>query len=319
MPFLPSAARLRRVLSLAALLSWGCAGHAPPPTAAAAEAQPNAASSTPAPAAPPGLFLYAAERDGATTLLLGTIHLGFGFEQVLTREAKQRFQAARLVIAEMDPDAAAAQQVMDAGMLPRGESVRGLVGDALYAALVQRLGPRMPEPVLASMKPWLIGVVIAMDELTQALDKRGPEAQTHRMDEEMLAAAKQRGLARAYLETAEEQLRFLESVPVSEQRDELAHMLTEEAHAQTEAMVDAYARGDEAALTAACFSPEHMARAPRFFEQMLYARNARWLPVVLAEHARGGSFVGVGVAHLLGPQGLLASLSAQGFAVHRVY
>ncbi|MFM2416509.1 MAG: hypothetical protein RL385_1232, partial [Pseudomonadota bacterium] len=72
---------------------------APPP----AESVAPVAEAPELTAAPPGLFLYAAERDGITTHLLGTIHLGFGFSQVLTAEARTRFEAARLVMAEMDP------------------------------------------------------------------------------------------------------------------------------------------------------------------------------------------------------------------------
>jgi uncharacterized protein YbaP (TraB family) len=287
---------------------------APPP----AESVAPVAEAPELTAAPPGLFLYAAERDGITTHLLGTIHLGFGFSQVLTAEARTRFEAARLVMAEMDPGTEMSGRVMEAGMLPRGDSARPLLGEPLYSAIVARLAPKMPEQVVATMKPWLIGLVIAMEELGEALQKRGADAQTHRMDEEMLEAARAAGKPLAFFETAGEQLGFLEAVPVAEQREELSHMLTAAARSQTEAMVNAYAAGDEAGLTAACFTPEHMQRAPAFFEEMLYARNARWLPVVLREHAAGGSFVGVGVAHLLGERGLVAELRAQGFSVRRI-
>jgi uncharacterized protein YbaP (TraB family) len=313
----------RRLLGTVLTLAFLFGSCARPPLAVPTPPSP-AESPTPAVQAPepagdtPGLFLYAAERDGNTTHLLGTIHLGFGFAQVLTPEGRSRFQAARLVMAEMDPGTEMSGRVMEAGMLPRGESARPLLGEPLYSAIVARLAPKMPEPVVSTMKPWLIGLVIAMEELGEALQKRGSDAQTHRMDEEMLEAARAAGKPLAFFETAGEQLGFLEAVPVAEQREELSHMLTAEARSQTEAMVSAYAAGDERSLTAACFTPEHMQRAPAFFEEMLYARNARWLPVVLREHAAGGSFVGVGVAHLLGERGLVAELRAQGFTVRRI-
>ncbi|MBK6848879.1 MAG: TraB/GumN family protein [Proteobacteria bacterium] len=53
---------------------------------------------------------------------------------------------------------------------------------------------------------------------------------------------------------------------------------------------------------------------------MLRQRNLAWLPQVEAL-LRGSeaAFVAVGISHVLGPEGLVALLSARGYSVRRVW
>jgi hypothetical protein len=59
-------------------------------------------------------------------------------------------------------------------------------------------------------------------------------------------------------------------------------------------------------------------RTPAFAEHLLVRRNARWARTLDAPLRRGGAFVAVGAAHLVGPRGLPALLAARGFRVSRV-
>jgi hypothetical protein len=52
--------------------------------------------------------------------------------------------------------------------------------------------------------------------------------------------------------------------------------------------------------------------------RLLTARNAAWLPVLVAYVDADGAFAAVGVSHLLGPEGLPALLAARGYTVERV-
>lgn len=53
-------------------------------------------------------------------------------------------------------------------------------------------------------------------------------------------------------------------------------------------------------------------------EQMVYARNASWIPKLEKLFAGGDVFVAVGADHLIGQRGVVALLTARGFKVTRV-
>ena len=68
----------------------------------------------------------------------------------------------------------------------------------------------------------------------------------------------------------------------------------------------------------ALFRGSSMAESPGFYAELLDRRNERWLPLLLPEVERGGAFIAVGAAHLLGDNGLLHVLEARGFKIARV-
>ena len=100
----------------------------------ACAAKSRAPSTTPSPAASdaratPGLFLYEVRGRGKSIHLLGTIHMGFGFEEVLTEDARARFQQASRVMTEADVGAADPQRLIRAALLPPEQSLAIIVGD----------------------------------------------------------------------------------------------------------------------------------------------------------------------------------------------
>src|SRR5690349_20578026 len=79
-------------MALIAVALWlGACPHAPP----AATPHATQAAAAPRPAPPRGLFLCRVAREGQASYVLGTIHLGFGFEEVLTPTARRAFDNCR--------------------------------------------------------------------------------------------------------------------------------------------------------------------------------------------------------------------------------
>ena len=60
---------------------------------------------------------------------------------------------------------------------------------------------------------------------------------------------------------------------------------------------------------------EAQAARPEFYEQILYARNDAWLPVIEAQLDVGDAFIAVGFMHMLTDRGLVALLEARGYEV----
>lgn len=304
-----SGSLLPRFFSLLLLLLVGCAHKAPSVPA------PRVPARTP----PPGLFLYQVERGGQVSYLLGTIHLGFGFDEVLTPAARVGFERAELVITETDVGADAAERMMRAALLPPDQSLQTLLDARSWQTLEARLGDQVPTPVLVHLRPWLPAVLLGIMELTRAFDELRPGKSAHMMDVELMEQARRQNKRLEHLESVDEQIAVFESVGLEEQVAELKHALTEESTGQSRELVRAFASGEERELSHALFDAAQLAQAPGFYKAVLFDRNARWLPRLDQALAQGDTFVAVGAAHLLGEAGLLATLARRGFRITRVY
>jgi uncharacterized protein YbaP (TraB family) len=296
------------IITLALLLLGACAKPAP-----VSPASPPAASEP-----TPGLFLYEARNSEGSVHLLGTIHMGFGFDEVLTPSARAAFTSAKRVMTEADVSGADPAQLIQAALLPADKSLRGLVGEATWQKLVSRIGKQIPEPMLERLEPWLPSVMLGLEDLEQALGDMAPGSKGRQMDVELMAEARRTGKPITYLETVEEQIAIFDSIPLEEQVRELARSLESETSAQAKSLLVAFQAGDEQALARALFDETEIASSPGFYERVLYQRNERWLPILERELAAGSAFIAVGAGHLLGERGLLATLRAKGYTVARV-
>jgi uncharacterized protein YbaP (TraB family) len=120
-------------------------------------------------------------------------------------------------------------------------------------------------------------------------------------------------------ETAEAQLRIFDTLPPQDQRDLLEGTVREWAEAKNKRgrLVRSWITGDIAALEEATTSGI-MADA-ELRNALLVDRNERWLPVLLdVLESDDRPLVAVGTAHIVGPDGLQAMLTDQGYAVRRL-
>jgi len=121
------------------------------------------------------------------------------------------------------------------------------------------------------------------------------------------------------LEGVRRQLSIFDRLSEAEQRDLLAAVVAEadEAPARAAALRQAWLRGDEAALAAAAQSG--ILAHPALREALLVARNRRWEAQIAAMLAAPPKpLVAVGSAHLVGPEGLAALLTARGYRIRRL-
>ncbi len=301
----------QRLLCYGLLLGFAGCASAPssPPRAAAA---PLVAPAT------PGLFLYEVRGPSGTAHLLGTIHVGFGFEEVLTPDARRRFDAATRVITEADIDTANPERLIQAALLPPARSLRALLGEPAWRQLVTRVGPQIPEPLLDRLEPWLPAVMVGLDDLEHALAELKPGGAMRLMDVELMKRAHELGKELTHFETVEEQLALFDSISLDEQVRELTHTLDEDSGALARRLLEGFSAGDERKLMDALFDREQLESAPGFYQRVLFERNARWLPAIERELARDGAFIAVGAAHLLGERGILHELTQHGYQVQRV-
>jgi uncharacterized protein len=294
------------------VLLWSACAKPVAPAAAPIAATPAAVEAT------PGLFLYEVRGAQSSVHVLGTIHMGFGFDEVLTPSARERFAAATRVMTEADVRGADPERLLQAALLAPDRSLKAIVGADTWRKLVARIGEQIPEPLLERLEPWLPSVMLGLDDLEHALGDMAPRAKGRQMDVELMAEAQRAGKELSYFETIEEQVAIFDSIPLEEQVRELQRTLESESSTQARALLVAFQSGDEQALSRALFDETEIATSPGFYEHVLYRRNERWLPIIERELARGGTFIAVGAGHLLGERGVLAALQKHGHTVSRV-
>jgi uncharacterized protein YbaP (TraB family) len=264
----------------------------------------------PLPARDDAALYWSLTRDGeAAGYLLGTIHS----EDPRVLDFSEAFIAQldgnRYFAMEMVPDLPTLTRLTEYMHYQDGSTLESRIGAERYAAVRQALGAyRVPPDWIARMKVWAAMMTLSVPP---------PETGLF-MDFSLSLRAAGAGLKVVGLETLEEQLSFLEQMPMEQQLALLDQALQDsgrvgEVHRQ---MVDSYLANDLAALqeqTEAQLTQLPPEAAAYFLEQGIAARNQRMLQALLPRLAEGRVFVAVGALHLPGEQGLLALLRGAGY------
>lgn len=121
------------------------------------------------------------------------------------------------------------------------------------------------------------------------------------------------------LEGAADQLAIFDALPERDQRRLLASVLAEKADPATELrdLAALWLAGDLAGLERA--TRRGLLADPELYQALSAGRNADWVGALVPMIERGDQpLVAVGAAHMLGPEGLPALLTAQGYRVRRL-
>ena len=287
----------------------GSALSAPTTGAAVGAEDPWAPKTAAAPMIERPLF-WAATKDGHTTYLLGTIHMGINADTQLPPWVKARLDGARAFAMEAD-----IHDPRLLGLLSRtdGGSMRLDLGPAYWAKLEAAIGADLAKGI-DKMKPFTVMVMLEAKNLPMTLP----------MDSGLETRAKDAKKPIIYFEEGARQLEIVEPfMTTAEVKAALDHL--DYAKAQSAELLAAYLRGDEVA-TGKQFDDQTLwlaagrdpAQFPAFIDALLGKRNASWIPAIEKLHAEGGGFVAVGAGHLVGPANVLELLRARGFTITRL-
>ncbi len=267
-----------------------------------------------APAAGAQSFLWEAHSEAGTLYVLGSVHLLRPDAYPLPAAIEKAYEASDVVVFELDLDEmqAGAAQMMQRGLYADGSSLCSHVADSTCALVASRLDA-LPavRPFVERAEPWMAALVLTTTMLQQA----GYRADLG-LDAHFHARAVQDGKPRRALETLEEQIGFMDGLDPHEQEQFLHFTLREmeRATTQVDTMTALWKRGDAAGLSALAL--DDLSDLPGFRSRMLTERNRAWVPPLTALVAEGHTpLVVVGALHLVGEDGLLALLEAQGFTV----
>jgi hypothetical protein len=184
----------------------------------------------------------------------------------------------------------------EAYRLPRGQSLRGMLTEDDYAQLHYYLDARMGS--LNWIKPW-----VAMFQLAR-VKYAFP---TPNISFALVDRARGLGKPTEFFETWPEQVAFLDA-SVGAVQLTAAIRNARGIRCEIDAGVRAYRAGDYAPLA-----------PPLRDGDPIIARLDAWQSVVERHLTEGRhAFVAVGIAHLVGPGGLIARIEARGYRVERV-
>jgi len=241
--------------------------------------------------------------------LLGTIHSEDPRVLEFSEPFIQALSSSSSFAMELVPDLPNLARLAAVMTLPSGQDLACLIGKKRFADVARAIDPYGVKPgELSKMKPWAALMTLSVP----------PPETGYFMDFSLSLRASGKGLEVLGLETLDEQLGFLENMPLEHQLTLLDHAIAEAGQVQDlhDQMVNLYLQGDLQALFEE--TEQQLAQAGRpardfFIEQGIVARNKRMLSVLLEALEQGTVFVAVGALHLPGEQGLINLLRTSGY------
>jgi uncharacterized protein YbaP (TraB family) len=255
-------------------------------------------------------LFWSVHRGGESAgYLLGTIHSEDPRVLDFSEDLIEKLGESRYFAMEMVPDLPTLKKLTEYMQYTDGTRLESVIGEERFTRLERALSSyQVPADWMAGMKVWAAMMTLSVP----------PPETGFFMDFSLSLRAAGAGLNVVGLESLEEQLSFLEDMPMDQQLALLDQALEDygevrEIHAR---MVDHYLSGNLMELSALAreqlddLPPE----ASRYFlEQGIDARNRRMLESLLPHFDGGRVFVGVGALHLPGESGLINLLRASGF------
>ncbi len=253
---------------------------------------------------------WSLSRDGDPAgYLLGTIHsedprvLDFRDEFIAQLGANQVFAM------ELVPDLPTLTRLTEYMHYQDGTTLESRIGPQRYERLRAALSNyQVPADWIRRMKVWAAMMTLSVP----------PPETGFFMDFSLSLRAAGAGLQVVGLETLEQQLSFLEDMPMEKQLDLLDQAL--DSYGEVEAihmqMVDNYLGGNLLTLKAQAedqLSQLDPGTRGYFMEQGIDARNQRMMDSLLPHLQQGRVFVAVGALHLPGEKGLINLLRRSGY------
>jgi uncharacterized protein YbaP (TraB family) len=259
-----------------------------------------------------GIYWRISQEGRPAGYLLGTIHSEDPRVLDFSEEFIEELKSCDVFAMEMVPDLPTLKKLTEYMHYEDSGRLLELLGQERYDRAMQALsGYQVPNDWKARMKVWAV-----MMTLSVPAPKTG-----FFMDLSLSLRAAGSGLEVIGLETLEQQLQFLERMPLDFQLTLLDHALDEyqrvdEIH---EEMVQVYLRNELQALDE--LSNQQFAALDReisdyFTDLGIDARNRQMAESALPQLAEHRVFIAVGALHLGGPQGLIALLRQAGYELN---
>lgn len=248
-----------------------------------------------------------------TVYLAGSVHALPKAQAFFPPQLELAYDASDAIVMEVDLDdldpLEAVHFLSERGTLPAPQTLADVIGKDKYSRVVELASSiELPELAISRLEPWAAAMVITQF----ALLKTGFDPQLG-IDMQLTDRARSDGKPIDGLETVGDQLGIFDARSMREQIKFLLDATRDVPDMQQDLdrLIAAWRSGNLRALERE-FRKER-AQAPALYDELLGARNRKWLPKIeaLLDDDRNYLVV-VGTLHFVGRDGLLALLESSG-------
>ena len=265
-------------------------------------------------------MIWIAEGDTNRVYLLGSIHVLRETDHPLPGAVEVVYDDAERLVMEIDMDdldpLAALQVLMSHGVLEGDTTLQDIMGPEAYAqARASAAEINIPMELLDKTKPWLAAITVQ----EMIMMRVGFKAE-YGIEMYLTSKATADGKPITGLETVEQQLGFLDSLPTETQISWLLQSIVEAQNLEmlVDEMVVAWRNGDVKFLEEKLLV--EMDAYPELRDAILVDRNKSWVEPIMALLDDSDDYlIVVGVAHLVGDNGVPDLLSKQGVRIKQLH
>ena len=263
--------------------------------------------------------LWRADGASNSVYILGSIHMLREEDHPLPQIIDEVYADAEIIVMELDMDdldPAYTQAAFNrAGVMSDGTTLQDLMGDDAYAEATEAAAAiDIPLEMLAQSEPWLAAMTVEL----MMLYRIGFNPLLG-IEMTMTTRATQDGKPIEGLETVDEQLSFLDSLPLEAQREMLLQTLAEGAalSESIDELIDAWRHGDTTTLEEGLLSS--IGEQSVLSDALVTNRNRRWAETIATWLDDDRDYlVVVGALHLVGDEGVPNLLADKGIGIHQL-
>jgi uncharacterized protein YbaP (TraB family) len=263
--------------------------------------------------------VWKVQKDNAVMYIGGTCHVLRQSDFPLPAEFEKAYKATERLVFETDlsklQDPATQHLLMTKAMYTDGTTLDKYLSPEVYSMLGKYCASNnIPLDGMKQFKASIVIVTItAMELMKLGISQGGVDLFFHKQ-------ATQDKRAVEKLETVEEQIAFVTEMGKGEEDAFIRYSMSEIKNIKTEyeALVTAWKKGDEKKLDEMMIT-DLKTKTPKLYKQLITDRNSNWLPKIEAfGKTPEKEFILVGVGHLVGPDGLIATLKKKGYTVQKL-
>lgn len=263
--------------------------------------------------------LWRAEGQTNSVYLLGSIHLLREEDHPLPRVIDDAYADAEVIVMELDMDdidpAYTQAAFASAGVMTDGTTLQDQMGEEAYAEAAQAAAIiDIPLDLLGQSEPWLAAMTVEL----MMLYRIGFDPLLG-IEMTITTRATKDGKPIEGLETVDEQLSFLDGLPLEAQREMLLQTLAEGAalSESIDELIDAWRHGDTAVLEDGLL--KSIGAQSELGEALVTSRNRRWAETITTLLDDDQDYlVVVGALHLVGDEGVPNLLADRGIGIHQL-
>jgi uncharacterized protein YbaP (TraB family) len=249
----------------------------------------------------------------------GTIHILRPSDFPLPAEFDRAYSLSDMLVFETDigksNDPSTQQLILSKAVYTDGSTIEQNLSAEAYGKLNDYCSSNgIPLEQLKMFKPQIIAVMMAAMELA----KFG--ASQEGVDMFFYKSATKDNKAIGAFETMEEQIDFLMGMGRDNEDEFITYTINDikSTKENYESMVDSWKKGDVKNLYKMLID-ELKTKTPVIYENIIIDRNNNWLPVIEKYFENQKTeFVLVGMAHVIGPDGLIEQLRRKGYKVDKL-